>query len=422
MIINFSVQNFYSIKDKVTLSFEATKSDDLEDYYLIEPKKGLRLLKLGLIYGANASGKTTILKALDFLRSLVLEPVRNKFSLLDFYPFLFNKNKTESNTTFFELEFFTNGIRYFYTIEFVRGAIISEELYGYKPNKSLVFKRNTDLDKQLTSIIFGKKLKVNKFHKAVLEANTLWNNTVLGGFSKTNIEILDLKNCSSWFKNNLNSIVFPTTDLTKLTSDLIEDSVLNKKYIISILRKADFKIEDIVIENDKTFKPFQGLVKNENLKNIYFDHKINDEIYSLHYKYQSQGTQRYYQFAGLLALMIQQSTIFPIDELEASLHPDLFEHFLLLFLRNTNQSQLIATTHHRELLMEKDIFRSDAIWFTEKKEDESTDLFSLADFDSSVVRKDTGSIYNAYKIGKLGATPNLQDYYIDTETTTNGEN
>jgi AAA15 family ATPase/GTPase len=112
--------------------------------------------------------------------------------------------------------------------------------------------------------------------------------------------------------------------------------------------------------------------------------------------------------------MMRGEIIVTIDELESSLHPDLLKHFLLTFLVNSKHSQLIATTHYRELLMEKDIIRNDAIWFTEKKEDGSTDLFSLADFDSSVIRN-TSSVYNAYKIGKLGAVPNLSDYYIDNE-------
>ena len=77
MLVNFSIQNFGSIKDKQTLSFEADKSEHLEDYYVINTN-GRRLLKLGLIYGANASGKTTILKALDFLRTLVLKPKNQK--------------------------------------------------------------------------------------------------------------------------------------------------------------------------------------------------------------------------------------------------------------------------------------------------------------------------------------------------------
>ena len=90
MIVNFSVQNFGSIKDKQILSFEADKSTHLEDHYVIKANSGLRLLKLALIYGANASGKTTILKALDFLREIVLEPAKKKTDTLEFNHFLFD--------------------------------------------------------------------------------------------------------------------------------------------------------------------------------------------------------------------------------------------------------------------------------------------------------------------------------------------
>jgi AAA15 family ATPase/GTPase len=110
--------------------------------------------------------------------------------------------------------------------------------------------------------------------------------------------------------------------------------------------------------------------------------------------------------------LINSSTAFSIDELEASLHPELYVHFLLSFLINSKKSQIIATTHNREILINKDIFRNDAIWFTDKSETSATELYSLADFDSSVVR-DTSNIFNAYKTGKLGGAPNLGDYYID---------
>ena len=115
----------------------------------------------------------------------------------------------------------------------------------------------------------------------------------------------------------------------------------------------------------------------------------------------------------LLDTLINQK-ILVIDELEASLHPDLIKHFILTFIVNSRNAQLIATTHFRELLQEKDILRPDIIWFTERKKDQSTDLYSLADFDSSVIRK-TSSYYNAYKIGKLGAVPNLRSYYLDLD-------
>ena len=109
MIINFSVQNFGSIKEKQTLSFEATKSNDLEDYYIIHSENNIRLLKLALIYGANASGKTTVLKALDCFRELVLEPEEKKTDTLDFNPFLFDKDSL-NNSTIFSIDFIQNKI------------------------------------------------------------------------------------------------------------------------------------------------------------------------------------------------------------------------------------------------------------------------------------------------------------------------
>jgi AAA15 family ATPase/GTPase len=146
--------------------------------------------------------------------------------------------------------------------------------------------------------------------------------------------------------------------------------------------------------------------------NLEFEHTVSNTKYTLPLEFESQGTRRYYGFAGILALLIKNSTAFPIDELESSLHPDLYLHFLLSFLLNSKNSQIIATTHNREILDNKDIFRNDAIWFTDKQESCSTELYSLTDFDSSVVRNTT-NILNAYKSGKLSGTPNLGDTFID---------
>lgn len=424
MIINFSIKNFTSIKEEITLSFEATNSDDLEEYYIVTPKKGLRLLKLGLIYGSNGSGKSNILKALDFLKNMVLEPLEKKTETFDFQPFLFDKN-TPNENSFFILEFIQNKVKYLYQLEFNKSAVINEKLYFYHPKRALVYERKTDTEKQLTSIEFGSKIKINKEYKATLEANTLWNNTVLGGYLKTNFEAKELQEASAWFAVKLKSLIFPTTNLSGVISNAIEDKSIDKSNVIEFLKKANFNISDIRFQSLKKLKlgiknDSHSYIENRNLeiKDTIFQHNVKHidsvEKYLLSYSEESQGTQRYYQFSGLLDLMIRYQAIFPIDELESSLHPELVKHFLLTFLVNAKQSQLIATTHLRELLMERDIFRNDAIWFTDKKEDGSTDLYSAADFDSSVIRN-TSSIYNAYKIGKLGAVPDLGDYYIDVE-------
>lgn len=430
MIVNFSIQNFASIKDKQVLSFEADKSGHLEKYFIIEPIKGLRLLKVGLIYGANASGKSNILKALEFLRDLILEPESKKTEPLDFNPFLFDSN-TPSENSMLSIEFIQNKVRYYYEIEFNRSAIVREKLDHYNPTKANVFKRTTILEKQLSKIIFGSKIKIDKNNEKALESSTLWNVSVLGGFLKTNIELKELKDATDWFINYLKPVIFSKTQLEGYVTSKIDTNEISKTDVINILRKADFNISDILIQKEEQDIP-DGFIEfiakqiktsSESINELKskgkitaakleFEHTVNDHKYNLPSNLESQGTIRYFGFAGILSMMIRDSIAIPIDELEASLHPDLYIHFLLSFITNSKDSQLIATTHNREILNNRDIFRNDSIWFAEKNEGCSTDLYSLSDFDSSVIR-DTSNILNAYKYGKLGGIPNLGDYFID---------
>ena len=438
MIISFSIKNFKSIKDQVRISFEPDNTKGLEDYYFIEPVSGLTLLKLGLIYGANGSGKTTILEALEFLRQLVLSPRDKKTDNLAFKPFLFDDVSFKENSEF-TLKFIQEGIIYKYHLEFNRESIFNEKLEYYDSHKALVYERVTDLEKQLSSIEFGSKIKskINKIHKGALEANTLWNNTVLAAFLKTNFESSELKTATDWFDETLYGIVTPNSNLVRLINDGIGSGAINKKQIVTLLAAADFRINDIVIEKQQgsydlfkedILKAFSSPSEFEQIyqfttdsdkmerTSLYFKHDVEIDgekrSYNLPFKEESQGTQRYYQFSGLMALLLNKPSVFMIDELESSLHPDLIRHFLLIFLVNSKRSQLLLTTHYRELLLDRDILRDDAIWFSEKKDNGSMELYSLNDFDSSIVRNTT-SIFNAYKTGKLGAVPELGDYYVD---------
>jgi hypothetical protein len=390
----------------------------------------MRLLKIALIYGANASGKSAILEALEFLRNLVLFPESKKTESLDFAPFLFD-SKTPEENSLISIEFIKDEIRYLYEVELMKKAIVREELFSWRPKKARLYKRTTNLSSQFTEITFGSTIQIDNTFKKTLEANTLWNNTVLGGYLKTNIDFKELQSVVSWFKENLKPLVVMGTDLEEFVSGQINSGKVQKNDVIEILKKADFHISDIVIREEekelpdslyqfflKRMEEADRKVKALELKKKFttFDlelvHVVNGKSYSLPFNMESNGTKRYYGFAGLLALILKDSMILPVDELEASLHPDLYEHFLLSFLMNSKDSQIIATTHNRELFDNKDIFRKDAIWFTDKNESCATELYSLADFDSSVVR-DTTNVLNAYKSGKLGATPNPANYYLD---------
>ena len=424
MIVNFSIQNFGSIKDKQTLSFEADDSNHLEDTYVVYTA-GKRLLKLALIYGANASGKTTVLKALDFLRDLVVNPKEKKTDILHFDPFLFDV-QTPLQPTELSIEFVHEEVCHQYEIAFTRQAIISEALYidTFERVRVLVYSRTTDIEEQLTKISFGDKITIDKNAQQVLELNTLWNNTVLGGFLKTNINLEEFRRVADWFGNYLKSIIAPQTQLDSYVTSKIDEKKIIKEEVVNILKKADFNISDIVIERKKEpisdeyislLRERIGEIANHisgiEHVNLFLEHTINNISYNLPINAESEGTKRFYGFAGLLALLIKTPTIFPIDELESSLHPDLYMHFLLSFLQNAQHSQLIATTHNRELLGDSDIFRNDVIWFTDKGEDSATQLYSLADFDTSAIK----NILNAYKIGKFSGVPRLFDTFIDLE-------
>lgn len=429
MIANFTIQNFGSIKDKQTLSFEATKSTELEQYYINEPIEGVRLLKLALIYGANASGKSTVLKALEFLRDLVLEPAEKKTEGLKFEPFLFDSNSSTLSSSI-SVDFIQNSVRYYYEVEFNRKAIIREDLNFYN-HKVKIFSRVTNLQNQFTEISFGNKIKKDKAFEKTLEANTIWNNTVLGGFLKTNIDLKELKEVTDWFSDHLKPLVESNTSLHAYITSRIDGNKIDKDSVIEILKKADFNISDMFIKKEEEDIPdglLEFLEKQVNapsdqllkIKNkgkvtavsIELEHTVNQVKYKLPFDLESQGTRRYYELSGFLSMLLKGSIVLPIDELESSLHPDLFTHFILSFLINSKGSQILATTHNREILNNKDIFRNDVIWFTDKDNNSSTKLYSLSDFDSKVIR-DTSNVYNAYKIGKLGGVPKLGDYYID---------
>ncbi len=440
MIINFSLENFGPVRERQTISFEAKKYDDLENYFIVEPIPNLRLLKLIFLYGANASGKTTFLKGIEFLRDIVLEPLEKKNEKIEFKQFMFDEDSRKANSSI-EVSFVASGKKYLYSIIFNNTYIVKESLIVYKPNKSVVFDRVTDEIKQLTKIKFGSKIKVGKEVSTTLTNNTLWNNTVLGGFLKVNLDIQEFKEVINWFENTLKPMVTPRTDLDSFVTRNINENRIKKNNVVEILRKADLNIDNIKIEESETEIPSDFIefleknLKDEEEKkrvsalkekgkltsiNLEFIHSINGYQYPLPFDDQSQGTQRFYGLAGIMDLLVRMESVIPIDELESSLHPDLFIHFILMHLVNSNKSQLIATTHNREILKNKDIFRNDSVWFADKSDDGNTLIYALDEFDSKTIR-DTSSVYNAYSIGKLGGVPELGDYYLDFKYDEDGD-
>eukprot|EP01037_Dinobryon_pediforme_P013139 gene13139-13240_t len=365
-----------------------------------------RLLKLAYIYGANASGKTTILKAFDFLRELFLKPLVNKSRPLEYDPFLFN-HETAGHSTAMELSFYCDGVRYVYEISFDQQRIIFERLSHFQSAKpSRVFARETHSDNRVSYIQFGNTIKVPAREKDLLESNTLHNNTVFGAFAKTNVNIPELEKLNRWFSSFLMPLVTAQDQLSEQTAHIMANSPEASSWIIELLHKADPQVSGVEIGEFETiidrmskdmmdqakYRAEQGVASASDRqinsgsfmpgfsleRKIDFIHQIGlNNSYKIPLRKESSGTQRYFGLAGLFYQLVHGEHLLCIDELETSLHPDLMRFFLQF----------------------------------EKDESGAVNVFSAADFDSSVLRKDA-SISTAYRTGRLGAKPNLGSPYI----------
>ncbi|MGO3807782.1 MAG: AAA family ATPase, partial [Sphingobacterium sp.] len=246
MIHYLKIKNFGPVKNEAEINFEVADSIQ-EDAYEIRMGDGRKLLKLAYIYGANASGKTTILKAFDFLRKILLSPAGDKAQELSFDPFLFCED-AYSKPSYFELSFYVDEIRYLYTLNFTKHSILNEKLVFYQTARPTeLFSRQTDPEKRLTKIQFGTKVRVPAREKDLLESNTLHNNTVLGAYAKTNVDIPELEMLNKWFSTYLLGLVTSSHDLTELTAELIDRNPKINEWIDTLLYKADNQIAKVIV-------------------------------------------------------------------------------------------------------------------------------------------------------------------------------
>lgn len=399
MILEFKYRNFRSAKDWQVLSFEAS-SDKVAEQYYTTVINDTRILKVGILYGANASGKTNVLLALDFLRKLAISPKINKTQPIGFIPFLLD-DVTKKEPGIFELIFFVEEVKHIYCIEVNNGAVLKETL-KYYPGKqpAEVFSRVTI--NGITRIQLGSKVKLNVAEQEKLQVNTLSNMSVISAYATANFIFPELERVYNYFQKQWLPVLLPQIDLKTWATGEVEAEKENKAFLLDLLHRADFNISGFDVQQNENDK------KNTELM---FEHTISiaGEA-SVHYlpdTLESAGTMRYYGLGTILNTLLERNAIIPVDELENSLHPDLFFHFINLFLVNSTRSQLVFSTHNLQLL-DTDDLRKDVVWFTEKRDDGSTELFSLDDFN---IRNGV-SFLNAYNAGKFGAKPMLGSIFI----------
>lgn len=426
MLIQFIIRNFKTFKDETKLSFLASNYDKerLSENIFEIPQFNLKLLKSAVIYGANASGKSKLIEAIDFMRELVLNSSKESQinEPINVEPFKLN-SVSENLPSFFEIIFIIKNEMYRYGFEATKQKIVSEWLYHRPKTKEVeLFYREGqkfeihELKFKVKDLIENERIRPNAL---LLSVAAFWNNKI----AKKILEYFNDKlNVISGLKEQ-NYIGYSIHKLKDLKT---------KSKIIDLMRNADFSIDDLTpkildIQSLPSDIPkeirelIESKMKNKNAE-------IFDDVLTLHKKYnnnnqiiestnfsmneeESSGTRKYFALTGPILETLKNGEVLFIDELDAKLHPNLICKIVEIFnssITNPLNGQLIFNTHDTNLLS-SNLFRRDQIWFTEKNRYGAASLYSLSDFKTDVVRKDDNFEKN-YINGKYGAIPYLGDF------------
>jgi hypothetical protein len=431
MIAEFSFKNFLSIRTEQCLSFEATSDDFKEDEYCVKMKNGTRLLKIAMIYGTNASGKTNVLAAMSTFRDLMLDAPKDKSQEIRITPFLFDDISSKEKIEF-RMIFYIEEERYVLTLSLDKKRIYSESLIYYpsiQPAK--LYERTYDEKTDSSDISFGSKLNLNKKNKQAITGNTINNCSVMAAFGKANVEYSKLNLVYDFLSKEIVDILEPRTSLLsyiKQQLDKKDDGGL-KDFIVNFLKASDFNICNIELREEELIitpemeeliqiSPMPKEAKKEMIQKgvitnteLLFKHRTENGEYELSEDFESHGTLRFMGLAAILRLLLQKKKIICVDEIESSLHFELLSYFIKVFLANDDKgSQLIMSTHDINLLNEEFI-RRDAVWFTDKNSQGETLLTRL----STLGLHKNLSPYHAYKQGKLVQLPFLGSVYLNDE-------
>ena len=402
MIAEIKFKNMFSFRDETVLSFEADKSKDLESYHVVELAPDVKLLKLAVIYGANASGKSNIIKVCDFIRSFITCTPLNKAELIKIVPFLLNRTSKEQASEFSVSFYAMNGdkaIRYVYSVLLETTHIVRETLIYYLSQQpATVFERS--MENNVSSIKFGQKVKISTAAKEEITLKCLPNMSVFAAYMQVNNNIAEMESALQYFTKHMMPAIVPKSSLSRYAEEAIKKETA-KEYILRYLQEADFNISNISSKEQETKK---GVVNY-----TMYQHKVSsglggNDYYEFPELYESDGTIRTFGLASQIQNSIGSNAFLAVDEIESSLHPKLIEYMIERFLKESKQAQLLLTTHYDGLLGEEDLLRKDNIWFAEKNTDGASVLYPLTDFKGL---NRISSLQKAYKFGKFGAVPNL---------------
>lgn len=385
-----------------------------------------RILKSAAIYGANASGKSNLIKSFSFFRWFILNSsqLSDHSDEIEYFPFLLDES-SQFKPSQFDIEFITNGNKYRYGFEINKIQVVSEWLFETNKNKeNLLFIRDRDIIEISNRFSEGEKLEDKT------RPTSLFLSVVAQFNGKISTEII------KWFRNTnaihgLNDSLYQNFTANMLKNQKAREALINFIKLVD-LNISNFDVEERDFDENFDGANISNTLKKELIKqfkkqkqiNIITKHKrynkdfkpLQDEVYFSLNREESEGTRKFFNLAGPILDSVLTGKILFVDELEAKLHPAITNLIAKMFNSkwgNPKNAQIVFATHDSNLLS-AGIFRRDQIWFTEKTRYESTDLYSLSEYklskDNSKVRKDSNYEINYLK-GKYGAIPFLGNVY-----------
>lgn len=401
MLLEFSCKNQKAIKENVMFSMLATKDSSMENELI--DYKGIKVLRTATIYGANGSGKSSFLKSIRLLKTLVVSNISLQPG--DEILRLPHKLSDINEPTEFVIQFTKKNNRYAYGISYLEDKVIEEFLYHF-PNgrQAKIFERNYE-----NVVISEKFKKALEMGLKVLKPNKLFLSCAANFGSSQEVEDVFM-----FFKDD---IVLYTQEKNnnwfEYSVKKLQNDEVTKKVFMNFMKNIGTGLNDIRARYDKKKLDLNDIPEQfpDELKQFMMlgetnilDVKLEYEKFSIDLSDESSGIKKLFEILCPIFDILINDKILLCDEIETSLHRNIVIQIINLFknMNNKKQAQLIFSTHDTSLL-DLNLFRRDQIWFTElNPENRSVDLYSLSELKN--VRKDE-NIYKGYILGKYGAIP-----------------
>ena len=415
MLIEFTVKNFLSFRERAHLSLVKGKGNELQDTNVIwhDAPGTPSLLRSAAIYGPNAAGKSNLIKAMQVMEQTVLKSAGETQAgdLLSVTPFLLDTESLEQPCEF-EVHFISEGVRYQYGFAANQFRITEEWLLAYpKGRPQRWIDRRYDAKNQ--AYVWGAMDKLvgkKQMWQEATRSNALFLSTAI------QLNNQQLQPVFKWFSKILHVAGFGHWH-PGFTIGLCEQEETRKE-IISFLHTADINIDDIELEKEKFDSGtlpdnLPDSVKDQiakelkdksivNVKTVHFVDSGMTVLFDL--DDESDGTQKIFALSGPWLDTLENGYVLVVDELHDNLHPVIVEFLVKLFHNsktNPGNAQLVLTTHDTSIL-DQDVFRRDQVWFCEKDDSRSTVLFPLTEFRP---RKQVENLELGYLSGRYGALP-----------------